>query len=75
MSGTFKHKYADHSEVAMRHEDGGFVSDVLIITANIPLIYGEPGFDEDKVNELINAAISYDADKSIQYQSIVFKGP
>ena len=73
MIGSFKHRFADAAEVVMRHDRGGFVSDLLIITANIPLTGGKAGFDQDKVNELINAAVQYSAAGGHPYTSIGFK--
>lgn len=56
----------------MRYEDGGFISDVLVITANIPLIEGEPGYDADKANELYSAAVNYSKSINDPYDSICF---
>ena len=72
MLESFTHEYAERAEVAMRHEGGGFVSDVLVIIAKIPLHESTPGFDQAKVDALFAAAVEYSTSKNHPYASICF---
>lgn len=69
----FNHKFAESAHY--RH--GLFVSGIgdgtLVVTANIPLREESPGYDAAKIEELVEAAVSFakTAQVSIEFLSVL----
>jgi hypothetical protein len=56
----FEHEYAEGAHVSRTHAaGGGFVPDLMVVMANIPLDESHPDFDQAKVDELKCEALKF----------------